>query len=60
MRRGEKMSALLSKIYRLKGIIDSMETMAEFGSEYEHPMLDTLSSGINEIIEETEKISVGE
>lgn len=51
---------LLSKIYKLKGMIDAMGTMTEFGSEFEHPMLDSLTSGIDEIIEVTEKISVGD
>jgi hypothetical protein len=53
-------ASLLSKIHRLKGIIDSMGRMSEWSGEYEHPMIDDLSSGINEIIEETEKISVGD
>jgi hypothetical protein len=49
-----KNSKVTSKIYKLKGIIESMGLMAEMNGDYEHPLLDSLTENINEIIEELE------
>lgn len=49
-------ATVINKINRLKGMIDSMELMADMDEQLDHPMIDKLSSMINEIVEECEGI----
>lgn len=43
--------AVLYKIYELKGVIDSISELSNYGDEFDHPMIDTLQEKINGIVQ---------
>jgi|GEM_PF-2296729 len=48
------------KIYELKGIINAANDLVNHDQEFDHPLMESISEKMNEVINLIEKKSVGE
>lgn len=48
------------KIYELKGIINAANYLVDHDQEFDHPLMESISEKMNEVINLIEKKSVGE
>lgn len=50
---------LYCKIYELKGLISSLSCLASIDDSFDHPLIESLDTTINEVLKEMGKVQHG-